>query len=179
MAQVELCAQNIFSFHLLFRAMSHALHRTPSMLSSISFSSTSFSFTGSASRLITSRIHCADSRDLGGDGCTDPEPHTGNEPKETVDNPIVTEKEIEHSTEESQIPEIEDKCKELIFDKFSLPKKPVVVVFDSRFYRALLHLKKQTGTTNKFVLCLLHHGVYRGEKHVRNDHTFIFLKEKV
>ena len=29
--------------------------------------------------------------------------------------------EIEHSTEESQIPEIEDKGKELIYDPFSLP----------------------------------------------------------
>ena len=34
------------------------------------------SFTSSDSRLITSRIHCADSRDLGGDGFTDPEPRT-------------------------------------------------------------------------------------------------------
>ena len=40
---------------------------------------------------------------------TDPEPCTGYEPKRTVDNPIVTEQEIEHSIEESQIPEIEDK----------------------------------------------------------------------
>ena len=39
----------------------------------------------------------------------------------TVDKPIVTEQEIEHSTEESQIPEIEDKGKELIHDPFSLP----------------------------------------------------------
>ena len=44
-------------------------------------------------------------------------------PKRPVDNPIVTEQEIEHSTEESQIPEIEDKGKELIYDPFSLPKK--------------------------------------------------------
>ena len=70
--------------------------------------------------MITSRIQCADSRDLGGDGFTDPEPRTGHEPKKTVDNPIVTEPEIEHSTEESLIPEIEDKGKELIHDPFSL-----------------------------------------------------------
>ena len=73
-----------------------------------SLSSTS-PFTGSGSRLITSRTHFADSRDLGGDGFTDPEPRTGYEPERTVDNPIVTEQEIEHSTEESQIREIEDK----------------------------------------------------------------------
>ena len=59
--------------------------------------------------LVTSRIHCTDSRDLRGDGFTDPEPRTGYEPNRTVDNPIVTEQEIEHSAEESQIPEIEDK----------------------------------------------------------------------
>ena len=68
-----------------------------------------------------SRIHCADSRNLRGDGFTDPEPRTGYETKRTVDNPIVTEQEIEHSTEESQIPEIEDKGKELTCDPFSLP----------------------------------------------------------
>ena len=111
----EVSAQNIFSFHLLFFAMSHDLHSTPSILSSLSLASTSPSFTASGPRSMTSRIHCADSRDLGGDGLTDPELRRGYEPKWTVDNPIVVEQEIEHSTEESQIPEIED--------KFSLPYK--------------------------------------------------------
>ena len=68
--------KNIFSFHLLFRTMSHDLHSTPSTLFPFSLSSTSPSSTGSGSRLITSRIHCADSRDLRGDGFTDPEPRT-------------------------------------------------------------------------------------------------------
>ena len=63
--------------------------------------------------MITSRIHCEDSRGLGGDGFADPERRTGHEPNRTVDNPIVTGQEIEHSTEESQIPEIEDEGKEL------------------------------------------------------------------
>ena len=93
---------------------------TPSILSSFSLSSTSPSFTGSGSRLITSRIRCADSRDLRGDGFADLEPRAGYEAERTVDNPIVTEQEIEHSTEESQIREIEDKGKELIYP-FSLP----------------------------------------------------------
>ena len=43
-------------------------------------------------------------------------------PKRTVDNPIVTEREIEHSTETSQIPEIDEKVKELTNDPFSLPR---------------------------------------------------------
>ena len=136
-------------------------------------------FTGSGSRLITSRIHCADSRDLRGDGFTDPEPRTGYEPKRTVDNPIVTEREIEHSTEESQIPEVEDKGKELTGD-------PSHYYFTSHcclrlkiLLKALRRLKKQTWTTNKFVLCWPHHGIYRSEKQVRNVHKFITLKEKV
>ena len=85
-AQVEVCAQNVFSYHLLFRVISHTMHSTPS----ISLASTSPSVTGSGSRLITYRIHCADSRDLGGDGFTDPEPRAGYEPIRTVDNPIVS-----------------------------------------------------------------------------------------
>ena len=51
----------------------------------------------------------------------DPQRRTGHEPKRTVDNPIVTEQKIEHSTEESQIQLIEDKGKELKNDPFSLP----------------------------------------------------------
>ena len=71
--------------------------------------------------MITSRIHCADSRDVGGDGFTDPELRTSYEPKRSVDNTTVTGQEIEHSTEESGIPDIEDKGKELICDPFPLP----------------------------------------------------------
>ena len=39
----------------------------------------------------------------------------------------------------------------------------------------LLRLKKQTWTTNKFVLCWLHHCIYRSERQVRNEHKFIEL----
>ena len=91
----------------------HLLTRGSSTLTSFSLFSTCPSLTGSGSRLSTSGIHCADSRGRRGDGFTDPEPRIGKEPNRTVDDPIVTEQEIEHSTEESQIPEIED--------KFSLP----------------------------------------------------------
>ena len=38
---------------------------------------------------------------------------------------------------------------------------------------ALPRLKKQTWTTNKFVLCWLHHGTCRSEKQVRNDRRFV------
>ena len=69
--------------------------------------------------LITSRIHNTDSRGLRGDGFADPQPRTGDEPKRTADNTIVTEQEIEHPAEESQIQEIEDKGKELKNDPFS------------------------------------------------------------
>ena len=97
----------------MFRAMSHDLHSTPTFLTSTSPSSTSPSLTGSSSRLITSRFQCTDSRGLTDDGFVDPQRRTGHEPKRTVDNPIVTEQEIEHSTEESQIQLLEDKGKEL------------------------------------------------------------------
>ena len=101
--------------------MSHDLHSTPSTLTFFSLFSTSCSLSRSGSRLITSRIHCEDSRGLGGDGFADPEPRTGHEPNRTVDNPIVTGQEIGHCTEESQIPEIEDEGKEVIYDPCSLP----------------------------------------------------------
>ena len=42
-------------------------------------------------------------------------------PKGLSTTPIFIEQENEHSAEESQIPEIEDKGKELIFDPSSLP----------------------------------------------------------
>ena len=106
------------------------------------------------------------------DGFTDPEPRTGYEPKMIVDNPTTTEQEIAHSSEESQITEIVDKG--LICDPFSLHPQPVIVVL----LKAMLWLKKQTWTTNKFVLCWLHHGTFRSEKQVRNDRKFITLKEK-
>ena len=106
--------------------MSHDLHSTTSTLTSFSLFSTLPPLTGSGSRLITSGIHCADSRGLGGDGFTDPEPRIGYDPNRTVDNPIVTEQEIEHSLKESQIPEIED--------MFSSPYNLSFVVLNSRFY---------------------------------------------
>ena len=75
--RLKLCLpQNSYSISC---AMSHALHSTPSILSSFHFPLLSPSFTGSGSRLITSRIHWADSRDLRGDGFTDPEPSTQHE----------------------------------------------------------------------------------------------------
>ena len=146
--------------------MSHDLHSAPSILSSLSLSSTSLSLTGSGSRLITSRIHCADSRGLRGDGFI--EPRTGYEPKTVGDKTvgaktvgdktvfdifylIVTEQESEHySTEESQIPDIED--------KFSLPGNQSRLKI---LLKALLRLKKQTWTTYKFVLSWLQHGIFR------------------
>ena len=46
-----------YSFHLLFRAVSHDLHSTRSILSSLSLASTSPSLTSSGPRLITAPIH--------------------------------------------------------------------------------------------------------------------------
>ena len=110
-----LCAQNSVCSSHLSCAMCHAMHSTLS-----TSSSTSPTFTG-LQRLITSRIPCADPLEPGGDGFTDPEPRTSCEPNRTVDNPTITEQEIAHSTEESQVTEIEDKGKDLICNTFSLP----------------------------------------------------------
>ena len=79
-AQVEQRAQNIFSFHLLFRAMFTPCTVHPAFCPLfLNLPLLSPSFTGSGSRLITSRIHWADSRDFRGDGFTDPEPATQHE----------------------------------------------------------------------------------------------------
>ena len=107
--KVELCALKTFlSFHLLFRAMGHDLDSTPSTLTF--FCCSYFSFT----HLLRLKVDHVWSilRQFtrpGGEGFMDPQPRTGYEPNRTVGNPIVTEQEIEHSTEESQIQEIEDK----------------------------------------------------------------------
>ena len=52
-------------------------------------------------RLLTSKISCADPRERGGDGKTDPEPLTGYEPNRIVDNQIITEQEDITCTEDS------------------------------------------------------------------------------
>ena len=106
----------------LSRAMSFDPHRTPPLLFSTLPSSISSTLSGSCSTSFQPRA-CADPHFLGGDGFTEFERRTGYEPKMVVDifNPIVTEQEYAHSTEdhkhystgEGQIPEIED--------KFSLP----------------------------------------------------------
>ena len=99
------CPKHFLIPSLASRHVARPAQYTQHFVIFFTFTLLSPSFTGSGSRLITSRIHWADSRELGGDGFTDPEPRTGYEPKRTVDNPIVTEQEIEHSAEESQIPE--------------------------------------------------------------------------
>ena len=91
--------------------------------------------------MITSGLHCAVSRGLTGDGFTDPEPRTSYEPKRAVDKPIVIEQEIQHSIEESQIAEIED--------KFSLPCNQSLLSSTQDSTESLASLKKQTWTTNK------------------------------
>ena len=91
-------------------AVSHAMHSTLS-----NPSSTSPTITG-LQRLITSRNPCTDPREPRGDGFTDPEPRTSYEPKRIVDNPTITDQEIVHSAEESQITEIEGLiCQSLLF----------------------------------------------------------------
>ena len=120
--------------------------------------------------MITSGIHCADSRGLGSDGFTDPEHRTGYEPKRTVDNPIVTEQEIEHPTEESQIPEIED--------KFSFPCNQSLLSSTRESIESLAMLQ-EGDLDDEQIRALLASPRCWSEKQVRNDHKIITLKEKV
>ena len=144
------CVPSVCSFHLSC-AMSHAVHSTLGTPSS-----TSPTIIG-LQRFITSTNPCADSRELRGDGFTDLEPRTSCEPRRIVNN----KQEIAHSTEESLITDIEDKG--LICDQFSLPHNRCRLRLKI-LLKILLRLKKQTLTTNKFVLCWLHHGTYWSEK---------------
>ena len=117
-------------------------------------SSTSPTLSGSRSRSIQFRT-CADPRGLRGDGFTESEPRT-----------IVTEQEIEQSTEESQIQNLR---------VGSLHP----TTFDSRFYCEPCHAsKRQTWMTNKFVFCWLHLDTCRSEKQVQNDHKSVTLEER-
>ena len=129
--------------------MSLAPHRTRST------SSSAFSSVPGLPRLLTSRIPCADPREPRGDGKTDPEPRTGYEPDRIVDNEIINAQEV---------------IRTLSYNQSLLSSTQDSV-------EALLRLKKQTRTTNKLVLCWLHHVTYRSDKQVRNDRMFITLKE--
>ena len=117
------------------RATSLAMHGT------LSTSSSSFSSMSVLQKLRTSRNPCADSQEPRGDGYTDPELRTGYEPKKRiVDNQIIYEQEDKTCTEDNQITEIEGHVKSFSYNQS---------LFSSK---ALLHLKKQTWTTNQFVL---------------------------
>ena len=63
--------------------------------------------------MLTSRNPCADPRERGGDGFSDPEPLTGYEPNRIVDNQIITEQEDITCTEDDQITETEGHVKTL------------------------------------------------------------------
>ena len=147
--------------HSISCAMSHAMHGTRST------SSSSFPvfhvYKGWSLPEIPAQIH----ENTEGDGNTDPEPLTGYEPNRIVDNQITYEQEDFTCTEDNQITELEGHMSNLCptTSHCCFPLKILL--------KALLRLR----TTNKFVLCWLHHGTYRSEKHVRNDRKFITLKE--
>ena len=58
-----------------------------------------------------------------------------------------------------------------------LVNQPVIVVFDSRFYWEPCYAS--AWTTNKFVLCWLHHGIYRSEKQVRTITNISLWKRRI
>ena len=106
-AWLKLCPsiKNKFVWH----AMSFDPHSTPSLLISTLSSSTSLALSGCCSTLFQPRA-CADPHGVGGDGFTESDPLAGYEPKMVGDktvidifNPIVTEQEGAHSTENQEL----------------------------------------------------------------------------
>ena len=146
-----------WSFHFISLAQSHAMHGAPST------SSSTFSSVQALQRLFTSSISCADRRERGGDGCSDPEPRTGYEPNRN--------RRILPALKTIRLPKLRVMSNLCPTTSHCCLRLKILL-------KALLRLKKQTWTTNTFVLCWLHHGYYQSEKQVRNDRKFITLKEK-
>ena len=88
-----------------------APHRTPST-SSFAFSSVS-----GLQRLLISKISCADPRERGCDGFSDPEPGTSYEPNRIVDNQTINEQEDVTCTEDNQITEIQGQVNSLSYNQ--------------------------------------------------------------
>ena len=61
----------------------------------------------------------------------------------------------------------------------SLPYNQSVLSSSQDSMESLATPQEADWTTNKFLLCWLHHGTWGSEKQLRNDHKFITLKEKV
>ena len=93
------------------------------------------------------------------------------EPNRIVDNPIINEQDDITCTEDNQITEIEGHVTTLPYNQSLLSSTQDSI-------ESIATPQKQTWTTNKFVLCWLHHGTYWSEKQVRNDRKLITLKEK-
>ena len=162
--KVELCSKkNILSFHLLFRAMAHDLDSTPSTVTSFLL----FSFTHRF-RLKVDHVWCTLRQFTrpGGEGFMDPQPRTGYEPNRS-----------------SLSKRLNTPQKRVRFQKLRISSLYRTTSHCCLLLKILLEgvlcLKKQTWTTNKFVLCWLHRGACQSEKQVRNDHKFITLKQKV
>ena len=136
------------------------VHRAFCLL--FSLSSTSPSSTGSGSRLITSR----DLRQV-------------MSPKGPSTTRSSLSKRLSTPLKRVRFPKLRMRAKSWYTTRFLYHTTNHCCLRLKILLKALLRLKKQTWTTNKFVLCWLHHGIFRTEKQVRNDHKFVTLKEKV
>ena len=142
MAQDELCVPKTSCLSIsCLRAMSFDLHSTPTLSTSILISSTTPSLFGSGSTSIQPTT-CADPLDLRGGGF----PESDRRLSKRVFNQLKRVR-LQKSRISSVYPTTSHCCLRL---KILL--------------KALLCLKKRTWTTNKFVLCWLHRGIFAGAR---------------
>ena len=181
-AQVVASIKNISSSCHLSRAMSFDQHSTPSLLFSTLSSSASPTLSGSCSCSTSFQPRtCADPRGPGSDGFTESEPRTFYEPRRlstslsrsSLNKRVLTLPKITSTTLLKRVRFQKLRISSLHHTTSHWGLRPKIPL------KALPRLKKQTWTTNKFVLCWLHHCTCRSETQVRNDHKFITLKEKV
>ena len=120
-----------------------------------------------------SLTHCYDQRPpLQGGTFTEQPPPTGYADNRIVDNQIVDNQEDMNFTEDDQINEVEDGVKSVSCNRSLTPS-----TYDSA--KASRRHRKRTSMTNNFVLCWLHHCIYKSEEQMQNDHKFITPNEKV
>ena len=106
---------------------------------------------------------------------TNPEPFTGYEPNRIVDNQTITEQEIAHSTEESQITEIEDK--ELTYDPFSLPYDQSSLYFTQDFFESIAR-PHEADLDNEQLRALLASPWYLPERQEKAERSQVYHSER-
>ena len=147
--------------------MSFDSHRTLSLLFSALSSSISTTLSGSCSTSFQPRT-CADPHGLGGEGFSESDPLTGYEPKMVGDKDGRRQDGYPRSSLNKRVLTLPKTRSCTLLNKVKLRKLRVSSPYHTTSHyclrprillKALLRLRKQTWTTNRFVLCWLHHGI--------------------